>query len=64
MYDMDPQRDVDPYNLCRRRRPMGPMLSEWWTQHGVEYLVMAFVLIAFGLLLWWANGVGIERMGE
>ena len=62
MNNMDPQRDVDPYNLCRRRRSLSFKLSEWWVKHGLEYLVMLIVLVLFGLLLWWSSGVGAERM--
>lgn len=67
MNNMDPQRDVDPYNLCRRRRPLGPMLSEWRAAHRLteRQAEISAIVIVLGLcvvFVFWANWYGMDRV--
>lgn len=32
------------------------------SERTIEWLGIIFVIVAFGLLLWWGNNIGIERM--
>lgn len=60
MHNMDPQRDVDPYNLCRRTRPRRITM----TDKQIEWVGIVIVLVAFALLIWWGNNIGIERLTQ
>lgn len=49
-------RDVDPWNLCRRQH------RRHLTERQVELITFVIAIVVFVAIIMWANDIGIERM--